>query len=92
MPEWPVQQIPEIYPPGTGEELHNEVEVVRKAMAAIVRKWKAFGRERILQEAEKWTKAHYYGTLSERANGRPCVFISSSVAPELDCWVDVGVD
>lgn len=87
MPAWPAEQIPELYPPGAAEACNNELKFVEDGLNEVIRKHPNADPAEQRRLVAEWCKANRY-SMEERTD-KIQVFIASTVAPELDNWVEV---
>lgn len=90
MPTWPAEQIPEMYPPDTAKNLKDEVQAAIDGINKVIRDnpdAKPDEQHRLIQQ---WCKANRYSVSWAKPTEPMQVFIASTIAPELDCYLDVS--
>jgi len=88
MPSWPAEQIPEIYPPGTAKKTDDEMQAVIDGLNELIRLNPKAKPEEQRPLVEAWCKKNGY-SMGQRTD-KMQVFIASTIAPELDNWVEVS--
>lgn len=84
-------EMPELYPPGTGKAVHDEVANVLKALGNVVDSNLSAKPDEQFNLIAAWCKSNGYSVSPDRNNPKVfVVFIASVVAPELDNWIHIS--
>jgi hypothetical protein len=83
-------EIPELYPAGTAQDRRSEITKALDAIDKVIREHPNATVDEQHSLIQKWCKSAGYSVSWAKPDAPMQVFIASSVAPELDCWIDVS--